>query len=147
MGNRQVVERFAEAISADDFDGQDALIHDDYLLEYPQSGERIRGRANRRAIVEHYPGNPGPPSLGRIIGGDDQFVDGASFPLAFSVVHLVGSGDDFQVSGTMRYPDGVVWHFISLTTLRDGKIWRETIYFAPPFDPPAWRSAYVERDP
>ncbi len=146
MGNRQVVERYAEAMSADDFDGQDALIHDEYLLEYPQSGERIRGRANRRAIVEHYPGKPAPPSLGRIIGEDDQFVSGASFPLAFSVVHLVGSGDDFQVTGTMRYPDGVVWHFVSLMTLRDGRIWRETAYFAPPFDPPAWRSSYVERD-
>jgi ketosteroid isomerase-like protein len=138
-----VVERYAAAISMDDFDAQDAVLHDDYVLVYPQSRERIRGRANRRAIVEHYPGKPAPPSIGRIIGMDDQFVGGASWP-TWSLVHLVGSGDDFQATGTVRYPDGVVWHFVSFMTLRAGKIWRETDYFAPPFDPPAWRSPYVQ---
>ena len=40
------------AVPVDDFDTQDVLIHDDYLLLYPQSGERIRGRENRTALVE-----------------------------------------------------------------------------------------------
>jgi hypothetical protein len=31
-------------------------------------------------------------------------------------------------------------------TLRAGKIWREVDYFAPQFDPPAWRAPYVEDD-
>ena len=31
-----------------------------------------------------------------------------------------------------------------LLELRDGKIWRETTYWAEPFDAPAWRRQWVE---
>jgi limonene-1,2-epoxide hydrolase len=146
VGNRQVVERFTRAVQEDDFDSQDALIHDDFILDYPQSGERIRGRANRRALIESYPGRVETemrPKLGRIIGADDQFV---TPPLpAWNVIHLSGSGDEFQLTGTIEYPDGKTWHFVALITLREGKIWREVDYFAESFDPPAWRAQYVER--
>jgi ketosteroid isomerase-like protein len=146
VGNRQVVERFPRAVQEDDFDTQDALLHDDYVLDYPQSGERIRGRANRRSLIEQYPGRVETqmrPSVDRIVGVDDQFVTPPS--PAWNVIHLSGSGDDFQVTGTIKYPDGKTWHFVSLTTLREGRIWRELQYFAEPFDPPAWRAQYVER--
>ena len=146
MGNRQVVERFGRALETDDFDTQDALIHDDYILDLPQSGERIRGRANRRAMIEQYPGRVETgmkPSVGRIIGMNDKFIT-SPFP-AWNVIHLAGSGDDFQTTGTIRYPDGKTWHFVALLTLREGKVWRETDYFAEPFDAPGWRSQYVDR--
>jgi len=146
MGNRQVVERFMRAVSEDDFDTQDALIHEDYILDYPQSGERTRGRANRRAQVEHYPGRQEAgmkPSVDRIIGVDDRFIR-QPFP-AWNLIYLAGSGDDFQATGTVRYPDGKTWHFVTLLTLRAGKIWREVTYFAEPFEAPTWRSQYVER--
>jgi ketosteroid isomerase-like protein len=146
MGNRAVVQRFLRAVSEDDFDTQDSLLHDDYVLDYPQSGERIRGRANRRALIEGFPGRVETgmrPSVSRIIGMDDQFVT-APFP-AWNIIHLAGSGDDHQATGTIRYPDGKTWHFVALMTLREGKIWRETDYFAEPFEAPAWRSQYVER--
>ena len=146
MGNRQVVELYAKANEADDFDAQDACLHDDYELVYPQSGERIRGAANRRAIVERYPGKEPSvtrPTIERVIGTDDQFVRGTSWP-GYTIMHLAGSGDEFQATGTIRYPDGEEWQWISLMTLRGGKIWRETQYFAPRFDPPSWRSQYVE---
>jgi ketosteroid isomerase-like protein len=148
VGNRQVVQSYAQALSADDFDTQDSLIHDDYVLDYPQSGERIRGRPNRRAIVENYPNRieaGTTPSMGRIIGMDDEFIPRATGP-SWGVLHLAGSGDDFQMTGTIRYPDGNTWHIVALLTLRNGKIWRETDYFGPPFEPPAWRSQYVEID-
>jgi hypothetical protein len=45
----------------------------------------------------------------------------------------------------MRYPDGRVWWTILLLELRDGKILRETQYWAEPFDPPSWRAEWVER--
>jgi hypothetical protein len=32
-----------------------------------------------------------------------------------------------------------------LIELVDGRIHRESSYFAEPFDPPAWRAPYVER--
>ena len=146
MGNRQVVERFMRAIADDDFDTMDTLIHDDYVQDYPQSGERIRGRANHRAVIENYPGRVETgmkPSIGRIVGMDDSFVT-SPFP-AWNIIHLAGSGDDFQATATVLYPDGKTWHLVALITLREGKIWREVDYFAEPFEPPAWRGPYVER--
>jgi len=31
-------------------------VHDDYVEEYPQSGERIRGKQTARTVNENYPG-------------------------------------------------------------------------------------------
>ena len=50
------------------------------------------------------------------------------------------------MAGKVRYPDWQTWQFVALLTLRNGRIWRETDYSAAPFDAPAWRSEYVERD-
>ena len=146
MGNRALVDRYATAIASDDFDAQDALVHDDYVLEFPQSGERFRGRANRRFVFERYPGRAqsgSRPEIGRITGTDDQFIRRAS-AMSWSVLHLTGSGDEFSVTGTVAYPDGQLWHFVSLLQLRDGKVWRESAYFGLPFDAPDWRAKVRE---
>jgi ketosteroid isomerase-like protein len=146
MGNRSVVERYAEAMSNDDFDAQDALVHDDYVVEYPQSGERIRGRSNRRAVLEGYPGRVESgtrPSVHHITGTADQYVATPSWP-GWSVAQVVGAGDEFTVTGTVAYTPDDVWHFVALLTVRDRRIWRETAYFAAPFEPADWRRPYVE---
>jgi hypothetical protein len=107
----------------------------------------LRGSGNMRAIVESYPMTTGEglsPTLGKIIGTDDRWVTTPSFP-AWTFVHLVGSGDEFAMTGTITYPYGETWHAVALLTVRDGKIWRETDYFGAPFDAPEWRSEYVER--
>jgi hypothetical protein len=142
MGNRAVVEQFVKALAANDFDTQDALLHDDYVGRYPQSGEVIRGRENRRAIMENYPGTDGGirPSPDRIIGMDDKFVTGPSW----NMIHLSGSGDDLSLLGRITYPNGETWHTALFLTMREGKIWRDVAYFAAPFDPPAWRAPFVE---
>jgi ketosteroid isomerase-like protein len=125
MDNRQVVDQFLEAMAADDLDAQDALIHDDYVVRNPQSGEVIRGRANRRAVLENYPGSQG--------GGP-----------AWELSHVVGSGDEFTATGTVTYPDGGTWHFVTLLTVRDEKIWQQIDYFAEPFEAPDWRRPYLD---
>jgi ketosteroid isomerase-like protein len=142
MGNRAVVERFTEALAANDFDAQDALMHDDYVGRYPQSGEVIRGRENRRRIMENYPGAEGgiTASSERIVGRDDEFLTGPSW----NIVHLSGSGDELSLIGRITYPNGETWHTALFITMRDGRIWRELAYFGPPFDPPAWRAPFVE---
>lgn len=148
MGNRQVVERFARALANRDVDAQVAELHEDYVCRYPQSGEVIRGRANWRAIIDNYPEGGGrtlPAHVERIVGTDDQFVTRPSWP-AWTVVHLTGSGDDMILAGTLTYPNGETWHAISLYTLRNGKIWRETDYFAAPFEAAEWRAGYVEHE-
>ena len=55
QNNRDVVERYARALVDKDWDTLTQLRHPDYVSELPQSGERIRGRANARAVDEHYP--------------------------------------------------------------------------------------------
>ena len=84
-------------------------------------------------------------TFGEIRGRDDEFVSTPSWPV-WSVVHLTGSGDEFTVTGTVDYPNGETWHAVMLITVRGGKVWRETDYFGPPFEPAAWREPFVERE-
>jgi ketosteroid isomerase-like protein len=143
------MERFAEALAANDLDAQDACIHEDYVCVWPQSGEVIRGRSNRRAIIENYPDAEGGlrPATDRIVGTDDKFIAGSSpaVPM-WNMVHLKGSGDDLFATGTVTYPNGEVWHFASVFTFKEGKIWRQTDYYAPKFDAPEWRAPFTERE-
>ena len=45
------------------------------------------------------------------------------------------------------YPDGSRWWVVAIVELRDGKVYRAEIYFAPDFDPPEWRRPFVELIP
>ena len=45
-------------------------MHDDYVEEYPQSGERIRGKQNVRSVYENYPGYPDLIDYSYSISGD-----------------------------------------------------------------------------
>jgi ketosteroid isomerase-like protein len=143
QSGRATVEAFIRAIEAKDFDGQTALLADDYIDEMPQSGERVRGRASWRGIIDHYPGGVGTVESGsrRIEGADDRYVMTPSF----SILRIEGSGDTFTYAGTVRYANGDVWHMISIVQVRNGKIARTTTYYAAPFPAPEWRAPYVER--
>ena len=128
--NRKVVEQFTQAMAARDWEAQDRLLSDDFVEEYPQSGERIVGKENRRAIIENYP------------GGEPRETS-ASGPAPKPPV-ILGSGDQFTATGQIKYPNGETWHLVSLIELRDGTIARITDYFGAPFEAPAWRAPYVE---
>ena len=139
---RATVEAFIRAIEAKDFDGQMALLADDYVDEMPQSGERVRGRANWRSIIDHYPGGVGTVAgEHRIVGADDRYV----MTPTFSIVRVEGSGDTFTYAGTIRYANGDLWHMVAIVEARNGRIARTTTYYAEPFPAPAWRAPYVER--
>ena len=58
---------------------------------------------------------------------------------------IIGAGDRFAVAGQITYPNGETWHIVSLIELRDGKIAKITDYFGAPFEAPAWREPYVEK--
>jgi len=142
--NRAVVEAFVRALVDKDLDAQAAFLADDYVDEMPQSGERIRGYANARAIAEHYPGGVGTlePSAGQLRGADDRWVMTPSF----SIVRIEGTGNTFTYTGTVHYPGtGETWHIVAIAEVRDGKIAKTTTYYAAPFEAPAWRAPYVER--
>src|SRR3989304_10332005 len=55
MSNKQILENFWAEMATNDFHAAAQLLHDDYILEWPQSGERIRGRDNFAAINTFYP--------------------------------------------------------------------------------------------
>jgi ketosteroid isomerase-like protein len=118
--NRATLERMFKALVDKDWDGLVADFADDFVQEWPQSGERITGSQHCLAIYRNYPG--GPPSL---------------VPR-----RLTGEGDSWTVETDMRYGDKAV-QGISIFRFRDGKIVSETDYWADPFDPPAWRSQWV----
>ena len=147
MSGRTVAERYAEALAKNDSALTRQLIHPDYVGRYPQSGEVIRGIDNRVAIGENYPAGQGDTlgaSLRELRGTDDQFI--APPMPSWQLIHLSGSNDEFTLLGTVHYPNGEAWDIVALITVRDGKVWRETDYFAPPFEAPEWRAPFVERE-
>jgi hypothetical protein len=112
----------------------------DFTVDYPQSGERIRGHANERAIADNYPGGLPAVDPGRIIGSEDRWVVTPSFTFE----RVAGSGDTWWFEGRARYPDGSTWFVTTMVRLRHGRIAREVTYWGLPFESPAWRAAWVE---
>jgi SnoaL-like protein len=95
---------------------------DDFVMEMPQSGERIVGRDKMRAMQEAFPAPP-----------------------AATVGRIVGSGDLFVMQAVSYYPDAGRFFVANIVEFKDGKIARETRYYAEPFEAPEWRSKWVER--
>jgi SnoaL-like protein len=95
--------------------------HEDYLVEFPQSGERM-DRDGLRAMQEAYPG--GPPEI--------------------RLRRLVGAGDLWVGESVVEYADGKVLHGVGILEFRDGKMWRDTRYWGEPFEAPAWRAQWVQ---
>jgi len=98
-----------------------AIYHDDVIVDYPQSGERIVGAANLSALREMYPAT-----------------------LTFQVKRISGSGDFWVTEYTIEY-DGKPVHTVSIMDFRGDKVAHETLYFADPFEAPSWRAHLVEK--
>jgi ketosteroid isomerase-like protein len=128
--NRATVERIKGLIEQGDLDslskGMYELQADDFVEEWPQSGERIRGRDNSKAINDNYP---------QMTGSNPKM----------KLRRITGEGSVWVAEGTIDYGDGTPISYVGITELRDGKIARITEYFANPFEAPAWRSKWVEK--
>jgi ketosteroid isomerase-like protein len=121
--SKQIIESFWAAMQTNDFAAAGELLHEDYLLEWPQSGERIRGRSNFVAVNTQYPAH------GR---------------WEFTVHRILADGD--EVVSDVSVTDGVLQaRAITFSTVRDGKIWRQTEFWPDPFEAPAWRAQWVEK--
>jgi ketosteroid isomerase-like protein len=141
QSNEDVVRRYWKAHGVHDYETLGSLRHRDWTVEWPQTGERIRGHANDRAAHEAYPGGLPGIALPRLVGSEDQWA----LTPSFTVQRIVGNGDFWWGDGPLTYPDGSTWFGAVLMELRDGKILRETEYFAPQSEAPAWRRPWVER--
>jgi hypothetical protein len=139
--NEEVVRAYVDALAAHDHDATEALRHPDLTIDYPQSGERIHGPANMRAIEENFPGGLPDGQIDHIVGSEDRWV---ATP-AYTIQRVAGSGDAWWLDGSATYPDGSTWSMVLLLELRDGLIHHATEYYAAPFEAPEWRARWVER--
>jgi hypothetical protein len=121
---REALDAHWRASAAEDFDAEHAIYADDAICDYPQSGERILGRANLQALRSHHPGKPS----------------------GFTVKRILGSGNLWVTEYTINYKAGPAFT-VSIMEFHDGKVVHETQYFADPFEAPAWRSQWVQRMP
>jgi ketosteroid isomerase-like protein len=137
---REIVERYMRAMPRD-FDTLGELQHPDFVQEYPQSGEVIRGRDNFRAANERY--SDVLSETRRVTGTEDRWILSPGF-LSLTPTRIVGAGDTFTVEALATYAGGDIYHAVAIYELRDGKVFRGRTYFAAPFEAPAWRAPYVE---
>jgi ketosteroid isomerase-like protein len=118
---REALARHWAASDANDFDVEHDIYRDDAVLEYPQSGERIRGRHHIQAS------RAAQPNAKR-----------------FTVRRIVGTGDLWVTEFILTY-DGLPSYTVSVMEFRDGKVARETQYFGDKFEPGPSRAQWVER--
>lgn len=118
---RAALDQHWAASDDNDFETEHRIYHDDALLEYPQSGERTRGRHNIQAQRSSQPNQK-----------------------RFTVRRIIGSGDLWVTEFILTY-DGKPSYTVSIMEFRDDKVARETQYFADPFPAPASRAQLVER--
>jgi hypothetical protein len=119
MDEREVRTIVDEMLTGLDPEFSYKVHHEQFTADMPQSGERLN-RENLRAMQEHYPNPP-----------------------TFTVRRVVGAGDVWVAEALGDY-SGTLYHLAMIIEFRDGKIWKETRYYAEPFDPPAWRAQWVE---
>lgn len=126
MPNDEVVRALWKALDEQDFDLVREVLHADFVCEWPQSRERIRGPENYIAINQHYPGTWRIYVL-KVVAGEDEVV---------SEVEVELTSDN----GAVRQDRAV-----SFFKLREGKIVYMREYWPEPFAAPDWRSQWVEK--
>ena len=120
---RAALEEHWSASERGDTEAEHAIYADEAILDYPQSGERFRGRAT---IAAQRGGHPA-----------DRH---------FTVRRIVGGGDLWVSEVVITY-DGVPSYSVSVMEFADEKVVHETQYFADTFGAPAWRTALAEPMP
>lgn len=122
-GTRARLEEHWIASERGDSDTEHAIYAVDAILDYPQSGERFRGRSRIRAQRGGHPAER-----------------------HFRLLRMRG-GDDVWVSECVITYDGVPTYSISVMEFAGDRVVHETQYFADPFPAPASRAALAEPIP
>ena len=140
LTNEEVVRRYATSSAELDLEAMSALRHQEWSVVWPQSGEQVHSSEAFAEIVQHYPGGPARTEITRVVGAEDRWVVTAGN----TVLRLAGSGDFWWSEWRVTYPDGAIYLCVDLLELRDARIYRETVYWAAPFEAPTWRSPWVD---
>ena len=109
---RAGIEQHWAASERGDVDAEHAIYATDAILDYPQSGERFRGRSR---IQAQRGGNPAERH--------------------FTVLRISGAGDLWVSECIITY-DGAPTYTVSIMEFADGLVTHETQYFADPFPAP-----------
>ena len=118
---RARIEEHWTASERGDVDTEHAIYAVDAILDYPQSGERFRGRSKIQAQRGGHPADR-----------------------HFTISRISGAGDLWVSECVISY-DGAGTHSVSIMEFADGFVAHETQYFADPFPAPASRAALAER--
>ena len=118
---RAALQRHWDASDAGDFEVEHEIYHAEAVLDYPQSGERIRGRHHIQ---------------------ESRFVQPNQ--KRFTVRRMTGSGDLWVTEFVLSY-DGNPSYAVSIMEFREGLVAHETQYFADRFEPAPSRAHLVER--
>ncbi len=121
QATRAALQRHWDASDASDIEREHDIYREAAVLDYPQSGERIRGR---RKIQESRTVQPNTKR--------------------FTIRRMIGSGDLWVTEFVLTY-DGKPSYVVSIMEFRDGLVAHETQYFADAFDPGPSRAHLVER--
>jgi hypothetical protein len=117
---RSALNQHWAASDADDFKMEHDIYHEDAILDYPQSRERIRGRHNIQTTRTLQPNKK-----------------------RFAIHRITGSGDFWVTEYVLTY-DSQPFYTVSIMEFRGLKVARETQYFADPFEASEWRKKWVE---
>ena len=120
---RARIEEHWQASESGDADTEHAIYADDGILDYPQSGERFRGRSKIQAQRGGHPAER-----------------------RFTILRIRGGGDLWVSECVITY-DGVPTYSVSVMEFADGLVTHETQYFADPFPAAAWRAPLAEPIP
>lgn len=145
MNNRQLIERYAKALTEQDWAAAAEMMAPDLVVIYPQSGETFRGRDDYVRMLSEYPGHLESNADLTIttLRAPKESVHVMTSPIAAPTITLTEAGNDFIIEGVVKYPDGGIYNIVGIIELGGGRVRRETWYFAAPFEPPAWRAPFV----
>ena len=117
------LEQLWKASDRGETDTEHAIYAADAILDYPQSGERFRGRSKIQAQRGGHPAER-----------------------HFTILRIRGGGDLWVSECVISY-DGVPTYAVSVMECADDLVTHETQYFADPFQAPSWRAALAEPIP
>jgi hypothetical protein len=128
--NDQIVERYRAVVASDDMGELTKFLldvaGDDFVEDWPQSGERIVGRDGVTKLYAKY-------------------SQATGMTPKMTVQSIKGEGDLIVTEGTIDYGDGIPVSYVGIAEFADGKVHRLTEYFANPFPAPDWRADAVQR--
>jgi hypothetical protein len=145
---RQVIEAYADAMNRADWDLLRTLLADDYVEDYPQSGERVRGRENAIAVRSYQRPEQAVAADGSmtvaelLVGGEERWALAPNF----TAIRTTSGNDTITSVVRATYPDGL-WYVVFIGDVDRGQIHHATMVFGPMFASPEWRRPFVERLP